>query len=232
MKQDVALFWNYLKAEAERLDGRIKPERIVWLASKFVGRYPNGNPLVPHLDKLKDQDDFLYARTDPEGMHCPFSSHIRRTNPRDVFFPTDAKISLDTVDKHRILRRGRIFGDSLFDLGLLDDETDAEKLAVLLEIEDDGKERGLHFFCVNASIQMQFEFMQDSWSNNPHFNAQYQNKDPLIGDNGSKYQRDSYMHIPHSPVRIRTSPLPRFTQVLGGAYLFMPGITALKYLAS
>lgn len=232
MKQDVALFWNYLKAEADRLDGTINPERIVWLASKFVGRYPNGNPMVSPETKLKHQDDFLYAKHDSEGMHCPFGSHIRRTNPRDVFYPTDPEVSLDTVDKHRIMRRGRIFGESLFDLALLDDENDVDKLAILLNLADDGKERGLQFFCANASIQMQFEFIQDSWANNPHFNAQYQNKDPLIGDNGTSYQRDSYMNIPHTPVRIRTSPLPRFTQVLGGAYLFMPGITALKYLAS
>ena len=79
---------------------------------------------------------------------------------------------------------------------------------------------------------MQFEFIQDSWVNNPHFNAMYQNKDPLIGDNGTSYQNPSYMHIPYAPVRIRTSPLPRFVDVLGGAYLFLPSITALKFLAS
>lgn len=231
LKQNVASFWNFLATEVRSLEGKSSSERMVWLAAKFVGRYPDGNPLVPHLNQLKNQDDFLYANTDPEGMYCPFGSHIRRTNPRDVFFPTDPPTSLNTVDKHRILRRGRLFGDALFDLTLLNDENDAEKLDVLLNLQDDGQERGLHFFGVNASIQMQFEFVQDSWVNNPHFNAMYQNKDPLIGDNSTSYQKPSYMHIPYAPVRIRTSPLPRFVDVLGGAYLFMPSITALKFFA-
>lgn len=231
LKQHVGLFWNFLASEAVRLDGSANSERMVWLASKFVGRYPNGNPLVPYPENLKSQNGFLFADDDPDGMYCPFGSHIRRSNPRDVFHPTDPTTSRDTVDKHRILRRGRLFGDALFDLSLLNDEKNRDLLDVLLTLEDDDKERGLHFFGVNASIQMQFEFIQDSWGNNPHFNAMYQNKDPLIGDNGTSYQPLSRMHIPYEPVRIRTSPLPRFVDVVGGAYLFMPSITALKFLA-
>ncbi|MEM9950167.1 MAG: hypothetical protein AAF846_01095 [Chloroflexota bacterium] len=230
LKQDVALFWNFLKAESERLDGHVNANRMVWLASKFVGRYPNGDPLVAS-EKEGNQNGFVFSHHDPDGMKCPFGSHIRRANPRDVFFPTDPQTSLKTVDKHRILRRGRNFGETLFDLSRLNSVSNTEQLHILLELGDDGAERGIHFFGVNASIQMQFEFIQDSWTNNPHFNAQYQNKDPLIGDHGTSYQHPSYMHIPYEPVRIRTAPLPRFTDVLGGAYLFMPSITALRFLA-
>lgn len=231
LKQDVALFWNFLKDEIERIDGTVTVERILWLGAKFVGRYPDGTPLVPNPENLKSLNGFLFAADDPDGMHCPFGSHIRRSNPRDVFFPTTPEVSLDTVDKHRLMRRGRLFGEALFDLSLLNDKSNAEALAILLNLEDDGQERGVNFFAVNASIQMQFEFIQDSWASNPHFNGMYQNKDPLLGDHGTSYQRDSYMHIPHDPVRIRTSALPRFIHLLGGAYLFMPSITALKFLA-
>jgi len=231
LKQDVATFWNYLKDEIARLDGTAAPERIVWLASKFVGRYPDGTPLVPNPEKLKSLNSFLFAADDPDGLHCPFGSHIRRSNPRDVFYPTPPDISLDTVDKHRLMRRGRVFGDALFDLSLLDDKSNAEALDILLNLEDDGQERGVNFFAVNANIQMQFEFIQDSWASNPHFNSMYQNKDPLMGDHDTGYQPGSYMHIPHDPVRIRTSDLPRFIHLSGGAYLFMPSITALRFLA-
>ena len=231
LKQDVATFWNYLKDEISRLDGAITPERIVWLASKFVGRYPDGTPLVPHPENLKSLNGFLFAADDPDGMHCPFGSHIRRSNPRDVFFPTTPEVSLNTVDKHRLLRRGRLFGDALFDLSALNDKSNADALAILLNLKDDGQERGVNFFAVNANIQMQFEFIQDSWASNPHFNSLYQNKDPLMGDHGTTYQRENHMHIPHDPVRIRTSALPRFIHLLGGAYLFMPSITALRFLA-
>ena len=30
----------------------------------------------------------------------------------------------------------------------------------------------------------------------------------------------------------RTEPLPRFVKTLGGAYLFMPGMRALRFLAT
>jgi hypothetical protein len=40
------------------------------------------------------------------------------------------------------------------------------------------------------------------------------------------------MTIPGHGETFRTGPLPRFVTVKGGAYLFMPSITALRFLAS
>jgi putative iron-dependent peroxidase len=40
------------------------------------------------------------------------------------------------------------------------------------------------------------------------------------------------MTIPGSTGSIRIGPLPRFVTVKGGAYLFMPSVTALRFLAS
>lgn len=231
LHQHVSKFWHYIVDEIKRMDGDVTAERAVWLASKFVGRHPNGDPLVPDLSKLADQDDFRYHDHDPDGKHCPFGSHLRRSNPRDVFIPTDKETSLDTVDKHRIIRRGRNFGAALFDLALLDNPTD-EMLQTLLALEDDDEPRGLHFFSVQANLQRQFEFIQESWSNNPDFNGMFENKDPIVGDNMRANQKPSRMYIPADPVRIRTSDLPRFVTVRGGVYLFMPGITALRFLAA
>lgn len=232
LRQHVGTFWQFMRDEAARLDGTATAERMVWLATKMVGRQPNGDPLVPNVKRLRHQDDFLFAQDDPDGMHCPFGSHLRRTNPRDMLHPVDAKEALATTAKHRIIRRGRIYGDQLFDLSLLNGDIDEAKLQALLDLEDDDAERGLHFFCVNANIQRQFEFIQTNWSNNLHFNQLYRSKDPIIGDNARAGHLPSQMPIPYDPVRIRTAPLPRFVTVAGGAYLFMPALSALRYLAS
>lgn len=232
MRQDVLTFWKFIAEETERLDGVVTIDRMLWLASKMVGRYPNGDPLVSDANKLVHNDDFLYADTDSEGAHCPFGSHIRRTNPRDTLHPLSTDDSLATVAKHRILRRGRLYGASLFDLGLFDNENTKSQLELLLNLEDDKVNRGLHFICVNTNIQRQFEFIQNTWSNNPNFNGLYQNKDAIIGDNGQAIQAPSYMHIPDTPVRVRTKALPRFVTVLDGAYLFMPSITSMTFLST
>ena len=97
---------------------------------------------------------------------------------------------------------------------------------------DDGVARGIHFFCVNASIKSQFEFVQQTWCNNPRFGGLNDNKDPIIGDNGCPSQPPTYMTIPRQPSGYRTGALPRFVTVRGGAYLFMPSLTALRFLAA
>ena len=43
----------------------------------------------------------------------------------------------------------------------------------------DDAERGLHFICLNANIQRQFEFIQHTWLNNPKFAGLYDDADPI-----------------------------------------------------
>jgi hypothetical protein len=134
--------------------------------------------------------------------------------------------------RHRMLRRGRPYGPSFFDdPRVLDGTDDAETLRGILEIEDDGRDRGLHFLCVNASLKSQFEFGQQTWANNPRFNGLTNNPDPLVGDNDPSAEVAGTMHIPGCPVSVRTAALPRFVTVRGGAYLFMPGLSALRFLS-
>ncbi len=233
LAQDVAGFWRFLREESARRDGRPDPRHMVWLASKMVGRWPSGTSLVvaPERDdpSVADKDDFLYRKEDPKGLRCPFGSHVRRTNPRDMIRPTERKESLSITEAHRILRRATLFGEPLFDLSILDAPSDAEKLRGLLEIEAAGGPRGIHFLGVNASIKGQFEHIQQTWCNSPQFNALSDNKDPLVGDNDPGAREPSRMSIPGCPVR--TAPLPRFVTVLGGAYFFLPSLMALRYLA-
>jgi deferrochelatase/peroxidase EfeB len=180
--------------------------------------------------QLADRDDFLYG-SDPDGLACPLGAHVRRTNPRDVIKPYAPQQSLHMSDAHRLLRRGRVFGPPLFDPALLRDTPADGSPSRLLDLQDDGQPRGVHFFCVNASIRSQFEFVQQTWCNNPRFGGLRDNKDPLVGDHGGDGQPAIHMTIPRRRGVERTAALPRFVTVRAGAYLFMPSVTALRFLA-
>jgi deferrochelatase/peroxidase EfeB len=235
LQQDVAGFWQFLKREAVRAGGNEDAVRMVWLAARMVGRWPSGTSLMlaPQSDdpRLGNRDDFLY-RDDGDGLSCPLGAHVRRANPRDDIKPYPAAESLSMSEAHRLLRRARVFGPALFDATVLADPASAACRDAILALADDGRARGVHFFCVNASIRSQFEFVQQTWCNNPRFAGLHDNKDPIAGDNDRTDQRSSHMTIPGQPLSLRTSPLPRFVTVRAGAYLFMPGITALRFLAA
>ena len=199
LQQDVAGFWQFLKREAVRGSGEENAGRMVWLASRLVGRWPSGTPLVlaPHSDNplLTDRNDFLY-REDADGLSCPLGAHIRRANPRDDIKPYPSAESLSMSEAHRLLRRARVFGPPLFDAAVLRDPTSAACRAAIMALADDGRARGIHFFCVNASIRSQFEFVQQTWCNNPRFGGLNDNKDPITGDNDRTDQPSSHMTIP------------------------------------
>jgi deferrochelatase/peroxidase EfeB len=130
--------------------------------------------------------------------------------------------------RHRILRRGKPYGPPLFDPAVLTRLDQPAALQALIDLHDDQKPRGVHFLCANTNIKSQFEFIQQVWVNNPAFGGLLDNRDPLAGDNDAAR---SVMVIPSQHETMRTSPLPRFINVRGGAYFFMPGLTALRYLA-
>ena len=53
-------------------------------------------------------------------------------------------------------------------------------------------------------------------------------RDPIIGNQDGTLE----FKIPKRPIRKKITGLPAFTTVRGGAYFFLPGIKALRYLAS
>jgi hypothetical protein len=73
--------------------------------------------------------------------------------------------------------------------------------------------------------------VQQTWCNKPRFAGLNDNKDPIPGDNARTDQTSSHMTIPRRPFPVRTLALPRFVRVRAGAYLFMPSLTALRFLA-
>lgn len=225
--QDVKAFWSFVDQAAAHDAARRK-----WLAARMVGRWPNGTPLEHAPDQepaefdAKTANRFLYARDDLHGERCPLGSHIRRTNPRDGMGPTPAE-SLKVADRHRLLRRGRAYGPPLaasFD--------PADILA-----SDGGGERGLHFICFNTDLGRQFEFVQSTWVNSMKFDGLYTDPDPVIAphrdpDHPATHPEEiSSFTVQQCPVRHRVNRIPRFVTIRGGAYLFMPGIRALGYLA-
>ena len=229
LHQKVREFWNFVDEETRNSDNSSNPEARVKLASKMVGRWPSGAPLALTGDhdqpELHDENDFLYHKTDPLGLKCPFGSHVRRSNPRGSLPPNPgSKNAVAIAKRHRLLRRGRTYGIPV------DPSLSPE---AILASSEQSTERGLHFICFNGNIRRQFEFIQQTWINNRNFAGLYNDPDPLVGDNDAwRDGHPSVFTIPEKPVRKRIIDLPRFVDVRGGGYFFMPGIRAIKYLAS
>lgn len=243
LEQDVRGFWKFVY---EQSGGNTTDADQ--LGAKMVGRTRGGDPLVPIQTEpiagtdpsTVKQNQFTYE-TDPEGTRCPFGAHIRRTNPRNSDFPERRPSVLrrliiilgfgrkgfyddliSSVRFHRILRRGREYGSEL----LPEDAIKPE--------QPNDTSRGLHFICLNANISRQFEFLQSAWIVKTKFSGTTGESDPLLGNREA---------IPGCPVtgnftipgdgtlRRRVSSLPQFVKVRGGAYFFLPGLRALRYLA-
>ena len=94
---------------------------------------------------------------------------------------------------------------------------------------DDGAKRGLIFICLNSDIERQFEFVQQTWLNNPVFGGLDAEVDPLVGNLA---KGDCVYTVQSQPMRSRVHNLERFVSVKGGAYFFLPSIRGLRYLAS
>jgi Dyp-type peroxidase family len=228
LKQDVGLFWKYMHDATCFPDGKCNATEMIKLASKMTGRWPSGAPLVTCPDKddpaFKDTDNFAYRESDSGALKCPVSSHIRRTNPRDSLEGTSSK-SIEVANKHRILRRGRSYGEPIVPSMNPEDIINAKSTA---------GERGLHFICFNADIGRQFEFIQNNWVNNPKFEELYDERDPITGNHShpENTKRTGTFTIKQESIRRRLTNVPEFINVKGGAYFFMPGIKALTTIAT
>jgi deferrochelatase/peroxidase EfeB len=202
----------------------------------MVGRSLDGEPLVPAAD---GSNAFDYDQ-DPHGVRCPIGAHVRRANPRTGdyppgtrgvllrvirFFGFDAKArEFDLIAStrfHRLLRRGRGYGPQL-------------SLDQALADPPPAVETGLHFICLAANIGRQFEFVQNAWIMGTRFAGLHGETDPLLGHRMPEPEGEPVdcfsIPRPDGPDR-RLCGLPRFVHVRGGAYFFLPGIHALRYLA-
>jgi deferrochelatase/peroxidase EfeB len=116
--------------------------------------------------------------------------------------------------RHRLLRRGREYGPPVED--------------PFAAPPTDDVDRGLYFICVTANIARQFEFIQHTWLNNPTFSGLYDEPDPLVGHHAAT----AAFSIPAEPVSQRVTQIPQFVTTRGGAYFFLPSLTALRMLST
>ncbi len=211
LAQDVAGFWLAVKSAAEPFSSE---SEIDALAEKLVGRSLDGAPLAVSDNSAGTRmNKFTYKPQDAQGFGCPIGAHVRRANPRDSL-GDDASLALETTQAHRIIRRGRSYG--------------IPKLGAA-RYQADHENRGLFFICLNANIERQFEFIQGTWLNNPNFSRLCGENDPLTGD--PKRAPEGFMTIQAQPIRKRLRNLQRYVTTQGGAYFFLPGIAALRYLS-
>ena len=205
----VATFNRFLREHAAT-----EQEREL-LAAKLAGRWRSGAPLTlaparddPELGAdPRRNNDFTYA-ADPDGRQVPLGSHMRRMNPRD----TKLEILTD-VNVHRIIRRSTTYGAPY--------DPDA------ISAQDDETARGLYFIFLSAKAMATLEFLQQEWINNGNFMSLGSERDPNVGlqEDGATFT------IPREPVRRRIHGIETFNVLRGGEYLFLPSLSALRWLA-
>lgn len=195
------------------------------LRAKLMGRWQDGTSLIKYPMKLRTSNngpvfthpglkanepdnEFLFGRDDPQGHACPFGSHVRRANPRDGLNPND-KDSLSIANRHRILRRGRSY--------YVGEQGDDKRYDI----------EGTFFMALNANIERQFEFVQQTWINSTKFHGLRDEKGPIASNEGAgKFT----IQAPGKALEIDW--LASYITMKGGGYFFLPGREALKYIAS
>lgn len=242
LQQRVHLFWRFCEAGARTVSTASgQPVTREFFASRLVGRWPSGAPVMRSSDEDDDHlgsddssnNDFRFSNAtppvtlkdgtqasssyspvtpDPAGRTCPFVGHIRKVNPRDD--PTDGGGPNDTL--HRLmLRRGIPYGPP----------HDRTKL-----LEDDGVDRGLLFMSYQGSIGDQFQFVTHTWVNQadaPHHGEPLTGHDPLISQNADT----RFVRLPIDGEVANDQRLDLYDDswvvMTGGGYFFTPSVSAL-----
>jgi Dyp-type peroxidase family len=223
LKQDVAGFDRFLREGAAQTG--LSEEDV---AAKLCGRWRNGQPLVrvpldPHQPlERRTADDFDYVNApewqppeynDYDGYRCPHGAHIRRTNPRSSL------VDPNEGHRHRLIRRGVPYGPP-FDPAN----------------PDDGIERGLLGLFLCGQISQQFEFITRSWMGQGGFVGPLatDTKDPISGDTQNIPQEDRVFTIPRPAAEggdVNLTGFPQFTITRGGAYCFLPSLSAFTAIS-
>ena len=221
VETDVVGFEDFLQSNKDRIDPEL-------LAAKICGRWRNGVPLAlsPDTDSPpggispEQLNDFEYVNADgsgdPKGLRCPVGAHIRRVNPRGQ--PVAGQgVPGGSNNAHRLIRRGLPYGTTY----------DPRK-------PYDGIERGMLFQFINANIENQYEFVLRQWVNDSEFAGAVRihprSRDPLIG---TQDPAESIFVIPQADGRppIEVAGLSSFITTKAAAYVFLPSITAIRFIA-
>jgi len=207
------------------------------MAAKMCGRWRDGTPLVVSPDK-EDKSlgepstknfnftNFNYLEPSPNqqgdqssdelALKCPYAAHIRRANPRDDI---NVAGNNNNAQTHRILRRASPYGP------------------VYDPAEKPGIQRGLVGLFIGAVLDFQFRFVTKLWLElggfrNPDASPNSSGVDPLFGPQVADANLGDFTFSYNKNGTYNQTPnLTRFIRTDGGLYLFLPGITGLKYIA-
>jgi hypothetical protein len=232
LKQEVVAFEEFLGTAADYLLSQASVDELLPLGGDAIGKglsprdalrevvaagicgrwRRTGTPLAlspdtPDPTPGVSLTDFDYG----SSSRCPYGAHIRRCNPRGGQI-----VQRVANNSRRLVRRGVPYGPPY--------DRASARLA-------DEPERGLLGNFIGASLGAQFEAMSCDWLNlglqDPRITG---SNDPMLGANDPL---TSWFDLPLGSGRtIRLRGLPRFVQTRGGAYTFLPSLSAIRYLGS
>lgn len=230
MKQNVGEFERFLQDSSHKL-----PREQI--AAKIMGRTFDGDVLLPNVT----DNNFRYSENEAQpktktaddefGLLCPFASHIRRTNPRDIIHGRKTP---------KILRRGMSYGAHVrFDERA---EGDFDKW--------DEVERGVLFMAYCANLSEQYETILRWINGGNSTNIGSGQNDPIIAalpKTGRSVVRfpaghytynedgkivgksvDQVVRLEKRTESIQKTPPRPFVQLEWSEYAFVPSKTALK----
>jgi len=222
LHENVGSFKKFIAEQAAgyaRINGLSQDDACLILMAKLTGRWPDAVPtaVAPTIEAWKefnrkhageDRDtpyvDFTYG-DDPDGVKCPITSHMRRANPRDSFDRTSSVL----INRRRILRRGIPYGKTT---------------------EQDGDEHGIVFLALCASLSRQFEFIQQQWINYGLDANAGNDTCPLVGNRAGDAKFVLAVDPESGQAPFIWSGIPKFVEMRGGEYFFLPSLTALRMI--
>ena len=182
------------------------------VAANLCGRWRDGHGTPLALSADAPDPSVNQARFDYVGeSRCPYGAHIRRCNPRGGQI-----VQRVANNSRRLVRRGVPYGPS-YDPAKRDRDKPEP-------------ERGLLGNFIGASLGAQFEAMSCDWLNlslqDPRITG---SNDPIAGANDPG---TSWFDLQLNGSTIRLRGLPRFVSTRGGAYTFLPSLSAIRFLGS
>ncbi len=212
LRNGTFMIWRKLEQHVDRFEhyleraGGDDGQQRAWLGAKIVGRWRDGTSLI----------EAPYRS--PRGAGGKSNNTFRyMRDPAGVQCPIGAHVRranprdalgwwTHRTRRHRIIRRG-------------------------VPYEDPGRGKGLIFVCFNASISRQFELIQGHWLMDGDAFGLGSDRDLLLGhddpDGKLTIQGDR-----RRPVKFLPAPEQPLITTRGGYYLFVPGIAALREIAS
>ncbi|KAJ3556259.1 hypothetical protein NM688_g2124 [Phlebia brevispora] len=186
------------------------------LGARMFGRWPSGAPIdiTPYADdpelgadpERNNNFDFSHLGSSlaSDQSRCPFSAHIRKTNPRADL------LDLDTIN--HAIRAGIPYGPEV---------TPAESSSSTTT-----EDRGFAFVEYQSDIANGFRFQQITWANTANFpplKTVTPGIEPIIGQGGGKIASGLNPND-----QVETYAVPDFVVPKGGEYFFVPSISTLS----